>query len=96
MDGMIDWGEYVFGGNPTNPSEVGTLPEFDATSGNYIFSLIGDNTIRYSVLTKDDLVYGSWGTNGPIAITANDGVLSNYTEIVGTATNQMFIKLLVE
>lgn len=96
MDGVVDWGEYAFGGNPTNADDVGVLPSFEASSGNYIFALIGDNTISYSVLTRDDLVLGLWTTNGPLPITANDNILSNYTESVGTATNKMFIKLLVE
>lgn len=95
-DGLNDWGEYVFGGNPTNSNDIGTQPSFEASSGIYTFTLIGDNTVTAHVLTNLNLVVGQWGTHATVSITATDGILSNYTEGVGTAADQTFIKLIVE
>ncbi len=95
-DALNNYGEYVFGGNPTNANDIGTQPTFDGTSGTYSFSLIGDNTVTAYVLTNLDLVFGSWGTNSTINVSNTDGVLSNYTDNVGTGPDNLFIKLLVE
>ncbi|VGO13947.1 hypothetical protein PDESU_02504 [Pontiella desulfatans] len=94
-DELTDWGEYVFGGNPTNSGDIGTQPSFD--SGDYLFSIVGDSALQYYVLTTTNLVEGSWGTNtGPVAITDESGELGSYSNTVGTADDQLFIKLLVE
>ncbi|VGO19538.1 hypothetical protein [Pontiella sulfatireligans] len=94
-DELTDWGEYVFGGNPTNSGDIGTQPSL--VSGDYLFSIVGDNTLQYYVLTNINLVVGSWGTNiGPVAITDESGELGSYTNVVGTADDELFIKLLVE
>ncbi|MDZ8117077.1 DUF7594 domain-containing protein [Pontiella agarivorans] len=95
-DGLDDWGEYVFGGNPTNPADTGTQPVFDAASSNYIFSLIGDDHVVAHVLTNADLVGGNWGTNATVNVTATNGVLGAYTNRVNMETDELFIKLLVE
>ncbi|VGO13956.1 hypothetical protein PDESU_02513 [Pontiella desulfatans] len=94
-DELTDWGEYIFGGNPTNSGDIGTQPSFD--SGDYLFSIVGDNALQYYVLTTSNLAGGSWGTNtGPVAITDESGELGSYTNAVGTADDELFIKLLVE
>ncbi|VGO19467.1 hypothetical protein [Pontiella sulfatireligans] len=94
-DELTDWGEYVFGGNPTNSGDIGTQPSL--VSGGYLFSIVGDNTLQYYVLTNTNLVEGGWGTNtGPVAITDESGELGSYTNAVGTADDELFIKLLVE
>lgn len=95
-DGQSDWGEYLTGGNPTNSASFGVRPSFDASSGRYSFSLVGDDAVRVHVLTNSTLVGGHWGTNASLNISSTDGVLSNYTENVDTSAEQMFIKLLVE
>jgi electron transfer flavoprotein alpha subunit len=48
------------------------------------------------VLTCADLVVGDWVTNAPVNVTANDGGFGSYTNTVGTAAAQQFIKLLVD
>ena len=98
-DGLSNWGEYVFGGDPVPPngaSDQGTQPTFDAASGEYVYSLIGDNTIQYYVLTNLDLTAGPWGTNGPMPMTDNSGTMQTMTNMVGTTESQLFMKLLVE
>lgn len=95
-DGVIDWAEYMTGGNPTNAADNGVLQVFDVASGQYSFSLVGDSTLTAHVLTNANLVSGEWGTNATLKINTTDGVLSNYTERVETSENQLFIRLLVE
>lgn len=55
-----------------------------------------DDPLTASVLTRSDLVTGSWTTNAPMGITLNDGGLGSYTNNIGTAEDQQFFKLLVE
>ncbi|MCF7848330.1 MAG: hypothetical protein K9M45_05720 [Kiritimatiellales bacterium] len=92
-DGLLDYGEYVFGGIPTNASDRGTQPVFDAAAGNYVFSLIGDSSVVAYVLTNQDLVNGSWGTNATVSVTATNGALGAYTNNVGTTWTNLFMKL---
>lgn len=96
-DGLNDWGEYAFGGNPTNGLVDSINPTFDAATGDYLYSLIGDNSLTATVVTTDNLVTGNWVTNGtPQDITSTSGALEVYTNNVGTAGSELFIKLLVE
>jgi hypothetical protein len=96
-DGLNDWGEYVFGGHPTDSSDVGTQPWFDASSGDYIYSLLGDDTITAYVVTKDDLLNDPvWVHSATTAVTATDGLLGSYTNHVGTGDGSKFIQLLVD
>ena len=94
-DGLYDWGEYVFGGNPTNSGDVGTLPLLDS-SGDYVFHLIGDDSVVAHVLTNLDLVNGSWGTNATVNVSATNGVLNAYTNHVANNLDQLFIKLIID
>jgi len=95
-DTLDNQGEYVFGGNPTDGADVGTQPVFDAATGDYSYVLRSDDSLTASVLTRSDLVTGSWTTNAPMGITLNDGGLGSYTNNIGTAEDQQFFKLLVE
>ncbi|QHI70118.1 hypothetical protein [Tichowtungia aerotolerans] len=95
-DALDNTGEYIFGGNPLDNADVGTLPAFDAASGNYIYMLRSDNTLTAHVLTRTNLIYGSWITNASMNITLNDGGMTSYTNRVGLTADQLFIKLLVE
>ncbi|WP_168432944.1 CBM96 family carbohydrate-binding protein [Pontiella sulfatireligans] len=95
-DGLNDWGEYVFGGSPTNSADLGLKPVFDATSSNYVFFLIGDSSIDAYVLTNSGLVGGNWGTNRSVTVTSTNGLLSGYTNTIDTSKDKLFIKLLVE
>jgi hypothetical protein len=95
-DALDNHGEYVFGGNPKDENDIGIQPVFESTSGDYIYVLRNDDSLSASVLTRPDLVMGNWTTNSPEDVTLNDGGLASYTNSVGTASDQMFIKLLVE
>ncbi len=95
LDGENNYYEYVLGGDPTNGAVKGQQPVFDP-AGKYLFSLRGDSTLSYSVLTNTDLIFGSWGTNGPIAVGENDGAMHALTNTVGTASSELFMKLIVE
>ena len=95
-DTLNDFGEYVFGGNPTNGSlDDLTNPSFDI-NGKYIYLLRGDNSLTAYVLTNADLVAGSWDTNATVSVTSESGNMESYTNTIGTAADQLFIKLEVE
>ena len=98
-DGLNNYGEYVFGGDPVPPNghlDQGSQPAFDPTSGDYTYYLIGDNTVVAHVVSTDNLVLGPWTTNATLNVPVNDGAVGAYVEPVGTAGPQRFIKLLVE
>lgn len=95
-DALDNLGEYVFDGIPTNGADIGTQPWFDGASGEYIYVLRNDSSLTASVLTKPDLITGTWTTNATPNISLNDGGMSSYTNELGTAAETQFIKLLVE
>lgn len=95
-DGLSDYGEYVFGGRPNDNTDRGVLPVLDSSTGDYVFSLIGDDTVIAHVVATDNLVDGSWTTNGTVTVSATDGELSAYTNAVDLSGSQLFIKLIVE
>ncbi|VGO15128.1 Keratan-sulfate endo-1,4-beta-galactosidase [Pontiella desulfatans] len=95
-DGLLDYGEYVFGGNPTNGWVDAQNPEFDAADGDYIFSLIGDSNVVAYVVSSTNLLDGAWETNETVSVTANDGMMKSYTNHNGTSEPQRFIKLELE
>jgi hypothetical protein len=96
-DGLVDFAEYVFGGNPTNGFIDSTNPTFDTATGDYVYSVIGDDSFTATVVTTDNLVHGNWVTNGsPMDITSTSGELEVHTNAVGTTETELFIKLLVE
>ncbi|MDF7825385.1 hypothetical protein P4B35_15270 [Pontiellaceae bacterium B12227] len=96
MDGENNWYEYVLCGDPTNAGVQGVLPSFDAATGEYGFSLRGDTDLTYYVLTRGNLMIGSWATNATDVAPADDGALHVITETIGTTADQEFMKLLVE
>lgn len=96
MDTLNNWEEYIFGGLPLDDSDIGILPTFDGSNGDYAFSIRGDTNLQYSVLITSDLVFGSWTTNGPTAVTEHDGFMHAETYPVGTGGSKQFIKLLID
>ncbi|VGO18306.1 Ig-like domain-containing protein [Pontiella sulfatireligans] len=93
-DGLNDWGEYVFGGNPTNPSDTGIKPAFgDSAASNVIFSLVGDNRVTAYVLTTTNLLAGNWETSTTVNVSTTNGVLNSYTNSIDTTPPQLFIQL---
>ncbi|VGO15129.1 hypothetical protein PDESU_03710 [Pontiella desulfatans] len=90
-DGLLDYGEYVFGGNPTNGWNDGARASFHG--GNYIFSLIGDSNVTAHVASSTNLLDGAWETNETVHVAANDGLMKAYTNDIGTSESQRFIQL---
>ncbi|MDF7824850.1 hypothetical protein P4B35_12565 [Pontiellaceae bacterium B12227] len=95
-DGLLDYGEYVFGGNPANSSDQGMQPSIDMGAGYYSYSLIGDDSVVAHILTNVNLTVGSWGTSTTFNVSATDGVLSAYSNMVPASADTVFIKLELE
>ncbi len=96
LDGLCDYAEYVFGGHPKDSNDTGTAPSINGTSGEYVFSLIGDSSVVAHILTNNDLVFGSWGTNATVSVTETNGLLNPYTNEISTAGDSLFIRLEIE
>ena len=94
-DGLHDYAEYVFGGNPTNSSDVGTQPSFDA-AGNYAYSLIGDSNVVAYLVTTEDLVFGTWEPVATNSVSLSNGVLGAYTNSLDMSADNLFIRLELE
>lgn len=95
-DGLDDYGEYVFGGLPNDDTDRGVLPVLNSSNGEYVFSLIGDDSIVAHVVATDDLVDGSWTTNATVNVVSTNGALSAYTNAVDLSGPKLFFKLIVE
>ncbi|MDZ8117567.1 hypothetical protein [Pontiella agarivorans] len=98
-DGLNNYGEYVFGGDPVPPNgsgDQGISPVFNVESGAYIFSLVGDDTVVAHVLSTDNLIIDSWETNETVRVAETDGLMYAYTNLNGTAAERKFLKVEVE
>ena len=69
----------VFGGHPDDGRDTGFREWFDATTGDYLYTLRNDRSLTAVVLTCDNLVAGDWATYATTAVTLDDGGLSPYT-----------------
>jgi len=95
-DGQLDFGEYALGGNPTNAADPGVVPSFDATRGDLVFSLVGDDSLRACVMTSSNLISGRWITHEVVDVLETDGQMHAYASSVGTTNDLLFIKLNLE
>ncbi|MDZ8117772.1 glycoside hydrolase family 16 protein [Pontiella agarivorans] len=95
-DRLNDWGEYVFGGNPTNGDDFGVLPSFDVDTGEYSFSLIGDDSVVARIVSTTDLKQGPWITNNTVWVSATNGMLNSYAHTFGTDGKNLFVKLEID
>lgn len=95
-DGLNDWAEYVFGGNPTSAADIGVLPVFDAATGGYTYQIRNDASLIARVLTTTNLSAPNWSTNATVNVAVNDGSMGTHTTTVGISQAQLFIKLMVE
>ncbi len=95
-DDRDDWSEYVLGGNPTNPADIGVMPSFDAQTGAFLYQVRNDTSLVARVVSKTDLAAPAWTTNGTVHVASHDGGMGNYTNLLGTAASNLFAKLVVE
>lgn len=96
FDLLNDWAEYAFGGNPTNPTDIGSLPAFNSATGEYSFQLRNDSNLIARVLATTNLVSSMWFTNDSTTIMADDGMMGTNSSFIGTSGEQLFLKLMVE
>lgn len=95
-DTLSDWAEYVFNGNPTNASDIGVQPTFDAATGDYTFQIRNDVLLKAHVLTKTNLDETAWSTNESVSIELNDGSMATNHIMLGLSADQLFVELLIE
>jgi hypothetical protein len=103
-DGIDNWTEYVFGGNPTNHDAAAVLPVSGIAGGwlDYIYRRRSDYLARgldYTVEATTNLVSGTWSTNGitDAGFGSVDIEIDSVTNRVSTETlPQQFLRLRVE
>ncbi len=106
-DGLDNFGEYVFGGNPTTNDAASVLPVSDMTESGgtnwleYVYRRRTDYEARglaYTVEANTNLVTGTWSTNGVVDAGTGtiDAAFDAVTNRVSTEdAPQKFIRLQV-
>ncbi len=102
-DGLDNWTEYVFGGNPTNNDASAILPAFGIEGGwmDYIYRRRSDYLARglnYTVEVTTNLVSGTWSSSGVIDVGHGsvDAEMDSVTNRVSTDEEpEQFIRLQV-
>ena len=104
-DGVLNLYEYGLGGDPTNALDQGTPPVFMIVNdgGSNVFSYVhpqlsdANSGIAYFLELKTNLTSGIWINNGytVTGTNAGAGTLSYITNIINTATNQKYIRLVI-
>jgi len=103
-DGMDNWTEYVFGGNPTNHDASTVLPDFgiDGDRVDIVYRRRIDHAalgVLYTVEATTNLVSNDWSTNGIMQvgtalIDATFDAVTNRVSI--TEKPEQFLRLTVE
>jgi len=107
-DGLANLGEYGLGGDPTNPADRGTSPEYNIAEENgtnwfgYVHPVRSDpdSGLLYYLELTDDLVASPWTNGGNIVVTGTNvvagafGFVSNRISMAGVA--RQFIRLVIE
>ncbi|MDF7825387.1 family 16 glycosylhydrolase [Pontiellaceae bacterium B12227] len=89
-DGLNDWHEYIFGGDPTNSEVVGISSQFDSVSGDFTFHVRNDASLSAHILTKTNLTMAGWNTNSTINIQTNTGDMGTFVAGLETAEPALF------
>lgn len=107
-DGLDNFHEYAFGGNPDSADPATLLPAFSMVSDSgtnwveYVYRRRNDHVLRglvYRVETTTNLVSDSWNTNGVIEVgsAALDDEFDTVTNrISAEVEDQQFIRLQIE
>jgi len=105
-DGLSNLYEYGLGGNPTNPLDQGTAPEFsivDSSGSNvflYVHPQLSDpnSGLDYHLELVDDLTGGTWTNAGYAVVGTNitGSTLDFVTNAVDTVAGRKFISLVIE
>lgn len=94
-DGMELLGEYAFGGDPmpaTGSGDIGVIPTYDGSTGDYAFSVFGDDMLTVNVMTNDNLAVGTWNVFESVVVPAS-GSLDAHNVNVPTDGGNAFIRL---
>jgi hypothetical protein len=100
-DGLVNFGEYAFDGNPTNRLDTGEAPALYNSGGTLVYvhpQRSDDDSLIYTVETSTNLVSGSWTNAGYVVLGTNvTGLTLNYvTNAIPSDQSQTYIRLKVE
>ncbi len=105
-DGLANLYEYGLGGNPINPLDQGTSPEFGVANigginwFGYVHPQLSDpdSGLDYHLELTDDLAGGAW-TNAGYTVTGTNvtgSTLDLVTNVTDTVAGSKFIRLVIE
>ena len=100
-DGVDNFTEYAFGGNPANASETGTLPVFETANGELSYVYVkraNDSTLTYALESTTDLVSPDWQQSGYVVLQDAWGgnEFSTVSNRVETGRKKAFLRLRAE
>lgn len=74
-DGRTDWAEYVFGGDPTNPTTLGGRPDVDLERNVVRVEIRNDSDLEVDLESTFELSDAEWITMETLEIDENDGLM---------------------
>ena len=86
-DGLVNLGEYAFGGNPTNSESTGEQPVMvmNGSGLQYVYRIVADTNVAHQVVTSTNLVVGG-GSIGVTPLSTNEvGGFNIYSNAVDTS-----------
>ncbi|MEX0321011.1 MAG: hypothetical protein AB3N63_02555 [Puniceicoccaceae bacterium] len=92
-DHLTDYGEYIFGGDPTNPADKGEPLSYDYATGICTFHLRNDTSILAYVQSKSELTETRWAIVEKVDITNNDGQMTRYDVFVGSPAETIYLRI---
>ncbi len=108
-DGIDNLTEYAQNGDPTSPSDAGTLPSMGAAlhaDGTnwieyvYLKRVSADNGLTYSLVQNQDLTGGSWTNQGDIVEAGESAAVGDFKTVTNRVPTdgktQEFIRLKIE
>lgn len=100
LDGTANFGEYAFGGNPTNGLDKGGMKPVlsrSETGLQFIYRLRDDPAIHHWVVTRLSLSAGNWRrlVGVPVSFAPVDDRFIAYTNFIGTTPDMLAISVAV-
>ena len=94
-DGMLNIGEYAFGGDPTDDTDQGVAPVLVSDGGlKYVYRIVADTNVSHAVVTQTNLLVAGGSINVIPVSTNLVGGYNVYSNTVDTSVEDKgFLKL---
>lgn len=95
-DGLSDWGEYVFDGDPVDPFDVGIGPHIDPARSVLGFRIRNDDRVEAEVVSNADLGSEGWDVEGVVQVSAGDGSMKQFEVPVELRSERRFFRVVAK